>query len=68
MSRCPRDTHKVACGSGEGYQVAEFPYCGGYSKTAILPAEGTFADFESALTPARLDAILSGLHKAQLDV
>jgi serpin B len=63
-----QDGHKFAYNSGDGYQVAEFPYWGGYSMTAILPAEGTFGDFENALTPARLDAILSGLHEAQLDV
>lgn len=60
--------HKVAYNSGDGYQVAELPYWGGYSMTAILPAEGTFTAFENALTPARLDAILSGLHQAQLDL
>ena len=68
VSMMSRRGHKVAYNSGDGYQVAEFPYWGGYSMTAILPAEGTFAAFENALTPTRLDAILSGLHEAQLDV
>jgi serpin B len=60
--------HKFAYGSGDGYQVVELPYWGGYTMTAILPAEGRFADFERTLSPARLDEILSGLHEAVLDL
>ena len=59
---------KFLYGSGEGYQVAELPYWGGYSMALVLPAEGTFGDFENALTPTRLNAILSGLNQAQLDL
>ena len=63
-----QNVHKFLYGSGEGYQVAELPYWGGYSMAVMLPAAGTFGDFEDTLTPARLDAVLSGLHEAQLDL
>ena len=60
--------HKFLYGTGDGYQVAELPYWGGYTMTAILPAAGRFAELERTLSPARLDEILSSLHQAVLDL
>jgi serpin B len=60
--------HKFAYKAGDGYQVAELAYWGGYTMTAILPARGTFRAFEDGFTPARLDAVLNGLREAQLDL
>jgi serpin B len=48
--------------AGEGYEAVELPYAGGQtSMVMILPAAGTFADFERALTAERLQRITAGL-------
>lgn len=55
-------TGDYAYAAGEGYEAVELPYAGGQtSMVMILPAAGTFADFERALTAERLQGILAGL-------
>ncbi len=47
---------------GEGYQVIELPYIGGeLAMDIFLPSEGTFEDFEGALTAERVKEILENL-------
>ena len=47
---------------GDGFQAFQMPYVGGeVSMLVILPDEGDYRDFESALTVGTLDQILEGM-------
>ncbi len=52
----------VRFGSGDGYQAAALPYKGDLAEMVILlPEQGRYESFESALDAARFTTILSGL-------
>jgi serpin B len=57
---------ELAYAAGDGYQAVSLPYYGGVSMVVVLPADGQFAAFESALDARRLTAILSGLANQQV--
>lgn len=49
-------------GSGDGYEAVALPYDGGeLSLLVVVPAAGTYATFESALTGAKMLDIFAGL-------
>ncbi|HLA82257.1 MAG TPA: serpin family protein [Thermoleophilia bacterium] len=56
-------------GKGDDFQAVELPYAGGrYSMVLVLPAEGTFEDFASSVTDAKLGEILASLEQNQIEV
>lgn len=57
-----RQTSSFAYAKGDGYQAVALPYEGGaLEMLVVLPAEGTFRAFESALTGDKLGAIVDSL-------
>jgi serpin B len=54
---------RVPCTRGEGYQAVELPYAGGKtSLVLIVPDEGEFAAYETALTAEHLTVLLDDLN------
>ncbi len=52
---------------GEGYQAVELPYDGNeLSMVILLPASGSFGDFEAGLQSQQVDAIISGLQPTRV--
>ncbi len=61
--------HGIFYASGSGYQAVELPYAGGTAAMTILvPDEGNFAEFESALDAANLDEILNSMQPASVQL
>ncbi len=61
--------HGIFYASGSGYQAVELPYAGGTAAMTILvPDEGNFAEFESALDAAKLDEILNSMQPASVQL
>jgi serpin B len=55
-------SHAFPYAAGEGYQAIELPYDGGeLAMVILLPAEGTFSEFEQTLDAARLGTIIGAL-------
>lgn len=54
---------------GDGYQAVELPYAGQTAAmTIIIPDEGRFAEFESALDAAKLSEILSAMQPVSIEL
>lgn len=61
--------HGIPYAAGDGWQAVELPYAGGTAAMTILvPDEGRFSEFESALDEAKLDEILNALQPASVQL
>jgi serpin B len=55
--------------AGDGYEALLLPYDGyELSMVLVLPAQGTFADFEASLDAKQLDAIVSSFSEHGVDI
>jgi serpin B len=62
-------TEHLRYAEGKGYQVVELPYVEeAVSMVVLLPQEGEFETFESALDPDRLEAILAELERQNVNL
>jgi serpin B len=64
-----RQSESFAYAQGEGYQAVELPYDGQQlSMVILLPAQGQLDAFEGTLDADRVETILKGLSRQQVDL
>lgn len=64
-----RQTAQLRTADEDGYRAVEIPYVGGETSMVVLvPDDGEFAQFESSLSAARLDEIITGLERTNIEL
>ena len=60
-------SHSLGYAEGDNYQAVELPYSGGeLSMVILLPASGSFTEFQDSLDAAKVNDIISNLQRTQV--